>query len=236
MIQRWKQRGNHLATARLAVHRDLTWPARLLRYVLLLLLFGAGMYGGYRYGWSAHAQVASGGPSSGEGRNPAEEAQSLRQTLGSVEQQLRVELATRETLSRQIQQYQTDNSALRERLAFFESLLTRTDRAPGLAIDSFRAEALSPGHYRFKLVLIQGQSSREPFGGELDFKLTTERSGQRASLVWPERRLPIRVDRFGIVESDVDLPEGTRLRQVEVRLHTRDGRGVQLARSFDVKG
>jgi len=160
----------------------------------------------------------------------------LRQKLASSEQQLRLELATRDTLSRQLQQYQTDNSALREQLAFYESLLTKTDRAPGLAIDSFRAEPFSPGRYRLKIVLVQGQSSQEAFKGELEFKLTFERSGKQESLIWPSKRLGIKVSRFSLTESDAALPIDAKLRRVEVRVYALGENNPKLARSYDVKG
>lgn len=236
MIGRWKQRGNHIATARLTVHRHLPWSTRLLRSGGLLLLVGFVTLGAYYYGRQQATSAVDNSAAANRSARSESEINELRQKLGSIEQQLRVELATRDTLSRQLQQYQTDNGALREQLAFYESLLTKTDRAPGLAIDSFRAEPLSPGHYRLKIVLVQGQSSQEAFKGELDFKLTYERGGRQESLVWPTKRLGIKVARFSLTESDASLPVDAKLRRVEVRVYAAGEGNAKLARSYDVKG
>lgn len=231
MIGRWKKRGNHLATARLAVYRHLPWPQRALRWLAVALLILGSMYGTYRYGIHASHQQLIQDTSFSEA-----EVVELRQRLTAISQQLRLETATRDTLSRQLQQYQTDNGGLREQVAFYESLLTKTDRAPGLAIDTFRSETLSPGHYRLKAVLVQGQSSQEPFRGEVEFRLTTERAGRRDTQIWPARRLPIKVARYGVVETETNLPPDTRIQRVDVRVFSAGENNVKLTRSYEVKG
>ncbi|QDQ27823.1 hypothetical protein FNU76_16545 [Chitinimonas arctica] len=240
MIGRWKRRGNHLATAKLAVKRHLSWYAQLGLAVLLLAVLLGGGLAVYRYGENEGRQsretlLAVRGASLQAGRAVAELAES-RQRAMNLEQQLRLEMATRDTLSKQISQLQTDNGALREQIAFYESLLTKTDRAPALAIDQLRVEALTPGHYRLRATLVQGQSSQEPFRGEADFRLVFERAGRRETVNWPSPRLQLAVSRFTQLEKETELPVDAKLKQVELRVYAAGDSRVRLSRIYDVKG
>ncbi|MGQ5523921.1 DUF6776 family protein [Chitinimonas sp. PSY-7] len=240
MIRRWKRRGNHLATAKLAVRQHRPWYILMgLTLLSVAALAGIGMLL-FRYGESEgrrdpNAILAVQGASR-EASRLTQELGDTRQKLIALEQQLRVELATRETLSRQLQQLQADNGGLRERVGFYESLLTKTDRAPALAIEVFRVETLGPGHYRLSAILLQGQSSQEAFKGELEFRLTTERNGKRETVLWPLPREAFTVSRFTRLERETNLPVDVTLKQVELRIYAAGENRTRLTRIYDVKG
>ncbi|HEY9103184.1 DUF6776 family protein [Chitinimonas sp.] len=240
MIGRWKRRGNHLATARLAVRRHLPWYARAGLLMLALLLMAAVGWSLFHQGVQAGREQAANSPAAQgaslqNGRLEADLRES-RQRLQGLEQQLRLETTTRETLSKQIVQLQTDNGGLREQIAFYESLLTKTDRAPALAIDQFRVESLAPGRYSLRAILVQGQSSQEAFKGEADFRLVVERGGRRETMNWPAARLPLTVARYTRLERETELPPDSRLKQVELRIYAAGESRVKLSRTYDVKG
>jgi hypothetical protein len=240
MIGRWKRRGNHLATARLAVRRHMPWPLQIaLAAGVLGVVVMAGVWL-YRYGEAAGLATArdlhmASGLQANMARLQAE-LTDMRQRLLTTEQQWRMERATRNTLTHQAAQYEAENANLREQLSFYEALLTRTDRAPALSLESFRSQSLLPGRYRLRVVLVQGQSAQSPFRGELDFRLRYEHEGRQHSLIWPTPRLPVSVARFGRFEPDVALPDGARLRQVEVRVYAQGDNRVKLSRVYDVRG
>lgn len=240
MIGRWKRRGNHLATARLAVKRHMPWYARFALMLVLAALLGGGILAAYRYGEASGrsdpgALLAAQGASREAVRLNGDLADA-RQRLLTTEQQLRVEQTTRETLSHQLQQMQTENGGLREQIAFYESLLTKTERAPALALEVFQVEPLTPGRYRMRAVLVQGQSSQEPFKGEADFRFVIEKGGKRSELVWPQPRFGFTVTRFTRIERETDLPADAKLRQVEIRIYAQGDNHVRLSRTYDVKG
>ncbi|WP_374356288.1 DUF6776 family protein [Chitinimonas sp.] len=240
MIGRWKRRGNHLATAKLAVRRHLPWYARFAAALAAAALLVGGTYAAYGYGLTQGKQDPTAARLvQGASRDVAVLSRDLadaRQRLGALEQQLRVEQTTRETLSHQLQQLQSDNGSLRDKITFYESLLTKTDRAPSLAIEELRVEPLSGGHYRLRAILVQGQSSQSAFKGSADFRLIIERAGKRSELIWPAQRIPLTVTRFTRIERETELPNDARLRQVEIRIYTQADNRVRLSRTYDVKG
>lgn len=240
MIGRWKRRGNHLATAKLAVKRHLSWTAWLLLTVAIASGLTLAGYGVYRYGRAvgmtdaeAQAGIQSAAP---QIARMTTELGDARQRLGAITQQLRVEQTTRETLSHQLQQLQTDNGGLREQIAFYESLLTKTDRAPALSLEALQVEPLVPGRYRLRAVLVQGQSTQEAFKGEAEFHFLIERNGKRSEMSWPSTRLPITVTRFTRIEREAEIPADAKLRQVQIRIYAQGDNRVRLSRSYDVKG
>jgi hypothetical protein len=240
MIGRWKRRGNHLATARLAVRPHLTWYAQVGIGVGFCVVLAIGVLAAYRYGERTgisddSARLQALGASQAAQRLSAELAD-VHQRMDTMAQQLRVEESTRDTLAKQIQQLQADNGALREKVAFYESLLTTTDRAPALSLEGLHVEPLAPGRYRLRAVLVQGQSSQEAFKGEVDFRLVMEHGGKRTETVWPQPRIPVTVARFAQVVRETELPADTKLREVEVRVYAQGDNHVRISRTYDVKG
>ncbi|SFZ78043.1 DUF6776 family protein [Chitinimonas taiwanensis] len=240
MLRRWKRRGNHLATARLAVRRHLPWYAWVGLVLLALCLLAGASWLLFQHGQEVgrqdpHAQRAI--QEAARNAGTLEKALSeARQKQAETEQQLRLELATRQTMTRQLQQLQADNGSLRERIGFYESLLTKTDRAPALAIEVFRVEPLTPGHYRLSAILLQGQSSQEAFKGEMQFRLTIERQGKREIIAWPQTRIPLSVSRFLRLERETDLPADTVLKRVEMAIYAAGETRPRLTRIYEVKG
>jgi hypothetical protein len=240
MIGRWKRRGNHLATAKLAVRRHLPWYVLSLLIVGLLAALVGGGYAAFHYGFQQGRQdpgvMAAAQGVSRQAAGLANDLTDTRQRLAALEQQLRVEQTTRESLSHQLQQMQSDNAGMREKISFYESLLTSTDRAPALKLESVQIEPQGPGRYRLRAVLVQGQSSQEPFKGQAEFRLIFDRAGKRSELLWPANRIAITVARFSRVERDAELPADAKLRQVEVRIYAQGETHVRLSRTYDVKG
>ena len=240
MISRWKRRGNRLATARLSVRHQLPWYARLALGLLALLVVVGALSLAYRRGDMHGSDDALSRLSSQTAWQKARQADSelsdTHQRLAAVEAQLRVETATRDTLSRQVQQLQTDNDHLREQNAFFEALMTRADHAAALTIESLHVEAVSVGHYRLRVLLLQGQASAGPFKGEADFRFVLEQRGHRTELSWPHTHLPVTVARFARLAWEVELPPDSRLRHVEMHIYGAGASQARLSRGEDVKG
>ncbi|MBV8657164.1 MAG: hypothetical protein JO142_04990 [Burkholderiales bacterium] len=240
MISSWKRRGNHLTTAKLAVRRHLPWYVRGLLVLALVGLMVGALMAAYNYGerqgrYDPSAVLAVEGASR-EMQKLARELADERQRSATGEQQLRVESTTRDALSHQVQQLQQENSGYRDQIAFYESLLTQTERAPALSIEGLKAESTAAGRYRVRALLVQGQSSQTPFKGRVDFRLVVERAGKRSELTWPQAAEPLLVSRFARVERDLELAADTHLREIEIRIYDQSDNRVHLSRTYDVKG
>jgi len=240
MISSWKRRGNHLTTAKLAVRRHLPWYVRGALVILLVGAVAGALMAAYSYGerqgrHDPSAVLAVEGASR-EVQKLATELADERQQSAASAQQLRVESTTRDALSRQVQQLQQENAGYRDQIAFYESLLTQTERAPALSIEALHVEPTAAGRYRVRALLVQGQSSQAPFKGRVDFRLVVEHGGKRNELVWPKESQPLVVARFARVERDLELAADTRLREIEIRIYDQGDNRVHLSRTYDVKG
>lgn len=239
MLRNARRRWKVMADADIAVRRRLPWQLKFLLTLLAVAVLAFGGWLSFEAGYDA-------------GRNAEKvllpkEAQrfaqkqtdliaDMTQKIQTMSQEMRVEVTTHQSLAKEIQQLHGENRGLRDQVAFYESLLTRGSGGVGLTVETFKAEAQGSGRYLLGMVMVQGQAKSDVFKGEVDFVLTYELKGQLAKLTKPVPRLPISVVRFHRVESMVEVPEGARLKQVEVRVFgAGDGR-PKLSRLFEVKG
>ena len=79
-----------------------------------------------------------------------------------------------------------ENAALREDLAFFQSLMAAGGHEGALSINRFRVrpEAL-PGEYRYRLLLVQTGQRVKEFRGKLQFVLQVEQGNRKFALTLP---------------------------------------------------
>src|SRR5262249_12596340 len=117
-------------------------------------------FAGFRQGEAARALARM---TEEIGKRDAELA-GLRSKIAAAERQLQIEHATYGDLSKQMKTLSDENAALREDLAFFQSLMPASAKdAPGVSINRVRVEPEAvPGEYRYRLLLVQtGQRAKE---------------------------------------------------------------------------
>jgi hypothetical protein len=119
-------------------------------------------------------------------RRDAELAE-IRSKAAAAERQLQIERATYGDLSRQMKALSDENAALREDLAFFQTLMPAgTKEAPAVSINRVRVqpEAL-PGEYRYRLLLVQTGQRVKEFQGNVQFVLNVEQNERRTVVTLP---------------------------------------------------
>ncbi len=180
------QRKFGISAPRVAVRAHVPWYWRWLGYVAL----GAAVVGigwtTYDYGMElagfrqseaarAHAKLKEGI------RQRETENAELRSQVTAAERQMQIEHAAFGDVSKQVKSLTEENAALREDLAFFQSLMTVGGGTEGaLSVNRFRVqpEAL-PGEYRYRLLLVQTGQRVKEFQGKLQFVLTLPAEGEK---------------------------------------------------------
>jgi hypothetical protein len=241
-----------ISAARMAVRPDVGWPWRIARVAAALAIGAGGVW--------ALAQVSGAGMRERElaaelsrlrekvERQEAELAE-LRPKATQADRQNQIERAAAGDLAKQVKSLSFENAALKEDLAFFQTLMTtgESGRDGAISVNRFR---LKPepvaGEYRSQMLLVQpGQRVRE-FRGTLQFVLDVQQDGHKLVLVLPpdtaiaggdaaaaaDYRLNFRF--FQRVEGTFKLTPGSVLRGMEVRVFENGARTPKLTQRLDV--
>lgn len=185
------QRKFGISAPRVAVHTHVAWYWRWLGYVVLgALVFGVGWttydYGmelaGFRQSEAARA-LARLNEEIGQRETQIAE---LRTQVATSERQMQIERATYGDLARQVKTLSEENAALREDLAFFQSLMTAGGKAGAISINRFQVQPETlPGEYRYRLLLVQNGQRVKEFQGTLQFVLNLEQGERKFVITLP---------------------------------------------------
>lgn len=190
-ILRSLQRKLGFSSQRMVVRTHVAWYWRWLGYASLgALVIGIG-WTTYDYGMelagfrqSEAARVLDGLKSDIEARDA--QLAELRSQVAAAERQMQIERATYGDLARQVKALSEENAALREDLAFFQSLMAAGAKEGSVAINRFRVQAETlPGEYRYRLLLVQSGQRVKEFQGTLQFVLNVEQGDQKYILTLP---------------------------------------------------
>lgn len=180
-----------LSARRVAVRAHVPWYWRVLTFgVFAALVVGFG-WATYEYGMEL-----AGFRQSEAARELAQLREGIRQrdaTLAELnsrvaasERRLQIERATFGDLERQVKTLSAENAALREDLAFFQSLMLAESKAAALTVNRFRVRRDAvPGEYRYRLLLVQTGQRVGEFKGKLQFILNLEQGDRNYVLTLP---------------------------------------------------
>ena len=110
----------------------------------------------------------------------------LKRSVAASDRQLQIERATFGDLERQVKALSAENAALREDLAFFQSLMSAESKSAALTVNRFRVRRDTvPGEYRYRLLLVQTGQRVTEFRGKLQFVLNLEQGDRQFVVMLP---------------------------------------------------
>ena len=146
-----------------------------------------------------------------------------------------MERSTIAELGNQVAALQTENTRLKEDVAFFEA--ATADRAPGGAVDTasgiairrFQATRDNAGHVvRYRILLTQDPKAPREFSGVLQLVVTLQQEGRITALTFPgapAKEGGVNVSRYDVVfksykriDGSVELPPAAVVRTVQARI------------------
>ena len=180
-----------ITARRVAVRTHVPWYWRALAIVAFgALVVGVGWmtyeYGmelaGFRQGEAARelARLRQ------DVRERDEKLAQLQASVAAADRQLQIERATFGDLERQVKSLSAENAALREDLAFFQSLMSAESKSASLTVNRFRVRReAAPGEYRYRLLLVQTGQRVSEFKGKLQFVLNLEQANREFVVMLP---------------------------------------------------
>jgi hypothetical protein len=241
-------RRSDISARRMAVRPDVPWYWRWLRIaaggVLLLIVAWAfvearGGFGGVREGDAARELTRL-----NERLERLErELAYLRADVTKSDRQLQIERAATADLAKQVKSMTFDNAALREDLAFFQSLMSSATggREGTLSVNRFRLqpEAVA-GEYHYQMLLVQTGQRVAEFHGKLQFVLEVQQDGRKLVLVLPPegdreaKDYQLNFKFFQRVEGTFKLTPGSVLKGMQVRVFENGVRTPKLTQVLNI--
>lgn len=219
-----------IAAPRVAVHTHLPWYQRWLMGAILIAVVLGLAWLTYDIGRSL-AGFHSGEAAAEQARleqdisRLQDENVELRSQLAAAERQIQIGSSTQGSLAGQLQALSDENALLKEDLAFFQTLMTSSNDAPGgVTINRFRVrpDAL-PGEYRYQLLVVQSRARSKEFQGRLQLVVDLVQDGRPQVVLLPrteDKQEPyLLVFKFyQRVEGAFTVPAGAQVTRVQVRV------------------
>ena len=154
----------------------------------------------------------------------AAERDQLSTTVNSAESQLTIERVAKQQLAAQVKGLETENTKLKEDLAFFESLLPTDTGTQDVAVRRLTIDVVGPNQLRYRMLLMQGGRGKTDFSGNLELALTTVQAGRSAVILYPRgidsnrEKFRLQFRHYQRIEGILTLPDGAAARSLQVRV------------------
>ena len=164
----------------------------------------------------------------------------LRTRAARAERQLAIESATYGDLVKQMKSLAEQNAALKEDLAFFQTLMPAGGGDGTVMINRFRVhkEPL-PGEYRYRLLLVQTGQREKDFQGRLQFVVNLSQNEKALALTLPPegegdaKEFQLRFRFFQRVEGTFRVAPDANVTSLQVRIFENGSKAPKLAQTVN---
>ena len=169
-----------------------------------------------------------------------QERAQVRGELAKSERLLQMERATYADLVKQMKTLTEENAALKEDLAFFQTLMPSGGKEGGVAVNRFMVQndAL-PGEYRYRLLVTQTGQRNKEFQGKLQFVVNLQQDNKKIVMSLPPEndqegkgfKLDFRF--YQRVEGTFRVAAGTVVKSMQVRVFENGSKEPKLTQAVN---
>ena len=148
----------------------------------------------------------------------------LSATVNAAESKLIIERTAKNQLAAQLKSLETENTKLKEDLAFFESLLPTDTGTQEVAIRRLTIDAVGSNQLRYRMLLMQGGPGKTDFSGSLELVLTGSQAGRNTVTIYPKvsdrdrEKFKLQFRHYQRIEGILIIPEGISPRSLQARV------------------
>jgi hypothetical protein len=171
----------------------------------------------------------------------AAELTELRQKLAASDSQRQIEAVTFGDLAKQVKGLSNENAALKDDLAFFQSLLPTAGRDDSIALGRLKVEPDAvPGEFKYRLLLVQGGQRPADFTGHVQVVVSATQGTEKIVLALPpvaDGKSPeyqLNFKSFQRVEGAFKIPPGAVVKTMQVRVYQNGASGPKLTKSVNI--
>jgi len=225
----WRRRMS-VSSRRVTIKTQLAWPIRLIGIVVAIGLTAAAATWAYDLRRSLATPHLDDLKEQLAGyKTQIEQISAERDQFSAManasESQINMERAAQKQLAVQVKTLEVENTALKEDLAFFETLLPNAIGAQGIAIRRMKIEPVSPGQLHYRLLIMQGGKGEQTFVGNLQLDVTTLLGGKSAMITFPASNAAAEQEKYRLsfkhyqrVDGVLTLPPGASTTMVQARV------------------
>ena len=218
-----------ISAPRMAVRTHLSWRWRVPALLALLLVIGGMWWWGFDFG-----QLLGGFNRSAVAEKQAkleedltatkDENTRLRAKTAELESDLNVTRGAQATLSRQALDLQSENTQMKEELAFLRTLFSESGKPGTVSIQRLAAERERDDVYHFSMLVVRGGKPDDDFTGQLALLANVAVGGHTSTLTLPDDQpetaavLNLRFKYYQRIDGTFRVPAGGQLKSLQARV------------------
>ena len=221
-----------ISAPRMAVRTHLSWRWRLPALLGVIALTAAMWWWGFDFGqflgeFNRAAVAEKQARTDADWSTLKEENGRLRTRLVELESDLNVTRGAQATLSRQALDLQSENTQMKEELAFLRKLFSDAGKPGTFTIQRLSAEKDGENGdnvYRFSMLVVRGGNPSDEFSGQLSLSASVVAEGHNLVLNLPDDQpdtaaaLKLKFKYYQRVEGTFRVPAGGQLRSLQARV------------------
>jgi hypothetical protein len=218
-----------ISAPRMAVRTHLSWRWKAPAFLAALLIVAGMWWWGFDFG-----QFFSGFNRSAVEQRQAkldaelvavrEENAKLRTRTAELESDLNVTRGAQSTLSKQALDLQSENTQMKEELAFLQTLFSQSGKPGTFAIQRLAAERERDGVYHFSMLVVRGGKPSDDFNGQLSLSANLAIAGHTSTLTLPDDQpetgsaLKLQFKYYQRIEGTFRVPPGAQVKSLQARV------------------
>ena len=234
-----------VSASRMAVRIEHSWRLKVPLTLLVIALVAGMWWWGFDFGRlldrPSRAEVeAAQTRLAAELVQLKEENASLRARATALESDLGIARGAQGTLSKQTLDLQSENTQMKEELAFLQQLFSDSGKPGTISIQRLSAERASDDAYRYSLLIVRGGKPSDEFSGQLTVEaslvdkngpMTIELPGDQ-----PEHasELQLKFKYYQRVEGTISVPPGSELKSLQAKVIEQGQASPRATRSLNI--
>src|SRR6476620_10101630 len=200
-----------ISATKMAVRIEHSWRLKIPLLLIVLALIGGMWWWGFDFG-----QFLG-------GLNRNEVARQRARTT-ELESDLGMARGAQSTLSRQTLDLQSENTQIKEELAFLQQLFSDSGKQGAISIQRLSAERASDDSYRFSLLIVRGGKPTDEFSGRVSMQANLVDKNGPMTIELPEGQpenasaLQLKFKYYQRVEGTISVPPGSQLKSLEAKV------------------
>lgn len=218
-----------ISAPRMSVRTHLSWrwkvPALLLSVALIAGMWWWGFdFGQILGGFNRSAVAEKQAQMETDLEKATTENARLRTRISELESDLNITRGSQATLTKQSLELQSENTQIKEELAFLQKLSSDSGKQGTITIQRMSAERERDDAYHYSLLIVRGGSPADEFSGQLSLQASLVSNGRPATLTLPDDQpeaaaaLKLKFKYYQRIEGTIRVPAGSQLRSLQARV------------------